>query len=290
MMETSGDHLLTLINDLLDFSRLETGHIELQSEDVPVSPFLGRIVNMARVHAEQQGLQFDYVQASDLPQTIQMDPRRLQQVLSNLLENAVKFTDSGGRVVFQVSVFNAAAGAPGPVLRFECSDTGIGIAAERLQQIQTPFQPGQQSLYTSNGMGFGLAMSSQLLALMHSELRVESTPGRGSRFWFDLPLPDASRADGSRTEPAQQADAAGRLGQSRSAAHRHRLASGADILLPPELKTHLLALAERGSVKRILYVLAEHEPYNPSQGPSVETIRELAENFQVDDILKLLQT
>ncbi|OUL30749.1 serine/threonine protein kinase [Nostoc sp. RF31YmG] len=176
-----GEHLLTLINDILDISKIEARQMELYLKEFNLVEFLESIVAICRIGAEQKGVVLIYKALSPLPIAIRADEKRLRQVLINLLSNAVKFTEKGS-ITFQVGSHNGK-------LRFQVEDTGIGIAQEQLEEIFLPFkQVGEHSRKTE-GTGLGLAISSQLVQMMGGELKVKSTLGKGSIFWLDLDLP-----------------------------------------------------------------------------------------------------
>jgi PAS domain S-box-containing protein len=195
-IHTSGDHLLTLINDILNLSKIEAGRMELQVSDVHLPTFLKNIAEMIQVRASQQGLTFVQAFDSQLPEGIRTDEKRLQEVLLNLLGNAVKFTDQGS-VTFRVGVnprVHPIEGkhigiAPTRILRFEVEDTGIGIVPEDVEQMFEAFQQGRQKRDQAEGAGLGLAISRRLVRMMGGDLQVESTPGTGSRFWFEVAFP-----------------------------------------------------------------------------------------------------
>jgi predicted ATPase/signal transduction histidine kinase/DNA-binding NarL/FixJ family response regulator/tRNA A-37 threonylcarbamoyl transferase component Bud32 len=176
-----GDHLLTLINDILDLSKIEAQKMELYPNDFYFPEFLEGIVNICRIRAEQKGISLTYETLSTLPKFVQADEKRLRQVLLNLLGNAIKFTEKGG-VTFQV-------GEPEGKLRFQVEDTGIGMAGEQLEEIFLPFQQVGEHRRHIEGTGLGLAISRQLVQMMGSDIKVKSTLGKGSVFWFDLDLP-----------------------------------------------------------------------------------------------------
>ena len=186
IIQQGGEQLLTLINDILDLSRIEAGKVELNAEPVELSTFLRAITDIIRVKAEEKGLRFDFDGASELPQAVCVDEKRLRQVLLNLLSNAVKFTERGQ---VGLSLRATRIDAVSAHLRFEVVDSGIGIPSEHLQAIFEPFEQatGMQSRF--GGTGLGLSISRQLVHLMGSDIQVESRAGAGSRFWFDLELP-----------------------------------------------------------------------------------------------------
>jgi len=180
----SGEHLLVLINDILDLARIEASQLELYPEPIELPGFLQGIVDIVRVRAEQRGLALVY-EAPELWRTVQADEKRLRQVLLNLLGNAVKFTDQG-EVALRVA--ERPGGHAEVSLRFEVRDTGIGIEPQHLAKLFEPFQQFGDVQRRRGGTGLGLAISRELVRLMGSDIQVLSAPGGGSVFWFDLHL------------------------------------------------------------------------------------------------------
>jgi PAS domain S-box-containing protein len=216
----SGQHLLTLINDILDLSRVEAGKLTLFPAPTDLAIFLRVVVDIMRVKAEEKSLLFSYHAAPDLPAAVTVDEKSLRQVLLNLLGNAVKFTDHG-EVALRVSAvplaaagtIQAAPGAPPRTrLRFEVKDSGIGMSADQLARIFQPFEQVGNPERREGGTGLGLAISQKLVGLMGGTIEVESTPERGSRFWFELDLPVASEAERA---PAAQRGVVGYEGRRR---------------------------------------------------------------------------
>jgi PAS domain S-box-containing protein len=193
IIQQSGDHLLTLINDILDISVIEAGRIKLSASTVHFATFLEGIANVIRLRAEAKHLAFEVETPDTLPLWVSTDETRLRQILLNLLGNAVKFTQAG-RVVLRLerrdSPATASAAHPShqALLRFEVSDTGIGIEKDDLDRIFQPFEQTHQVNQEAGGTGLGLAISRQLVQLMGGQLHVESEPGRGSVFWFEAAL------------------------------------------------------------------------------------------------------
>ncbi|MCF4970540.1 PAS domain-containing protein [Nostoc sp. CMAA1605] len=179
-----GSHLLTLINDILDLSKIEARKVELLPTDFHFPAFLQSVAEMCRIRAELKGIQFNYQFASELPIGITADEKRLRQVLINLLSNATKFTDTGS-VNFTVSY-----ASPGKI-RFEVRDTGTGIPQDKLQAIFQPFEQAGDNRRQTEGTGLGLAISQKIVEFMGSEIKVHSAIGIGSIFWFDVELPTA---------------------------------------------------------------------------------------------------
>jgi signal transduction histidine kinase/ActR/RegA family two-component response regulator len=186
----SGQHLLTLINDILDLARVEAGRMELHPAAVHLDLFLQVLGNIMRVKAEEKGLAFSCEPAPGLPSAVTVDETRLRQVLLNLLGNAVKFTDAG-TVSLRVLPAPSDAGAR---LRFEVADSGIGMSAPQLARIFQPFEQVASTQRRAGGTGLGLAISQQLVHLMGGNIDVVSAPGKGSTFSFEIDAPVASTA------------------------------------------------------------------------------------------------
>ncbi|WP_036478153.1 hybrid sensor histidine kinase/response regulator [Myxosarcina sp. GI1] len=180
-----GTHLLTLINDILDISKIEARKMELYPQEFQLSAFLENIVEVCRIRAQQKDIYLNYQPFLNLPDLLYADEKRLRQVLINLLGNAIKFTDRGG-VTFKVGTHHNK-------LRFEVRDTGTGIASEQIDAIFLPFQQAGAANLKTEGTGLGLAISRQIVQMMNSELQVKSVLGRGSVFWFELELPVVNR-------------------------------------------------------------------------------------------------
>jgi CheY-like chemotaxis protein len=190
-IEQSGQHLLALIDEVLDLSRIEAGKLELRPAPLELAPFVRAIADIIRVRLELKGLQFD-CETSDLPAVVLADEKQLRQILLNLLGNAAKFTDRG-QVKLRLTA-QPDRGAGVATVRFAVEDTGIGIKPEQLKGLFHPFEQLADPSRRRGGSGLGLAISRQLVRLMGSDIEVASEPGQGSRFWFDLRLPIAQPA------------------------------------------------------------------------------------------------
>ncbi len=203
IIQQCGEHLLTLLNDILDLSKIEARKMDLYLNDFHLSHFLESIIAMVRIRAEQKNIAFRYQQLSPLPNYVRGDDKRLRQVLINLLGNAVKFTDFGG-VTFQVGYLDSReteelegdltvksfASPSTQKMRFIIEDTGIGMAQEQLAAIFLPFHQIGNHRHRFEGTGLGLAISQKLAQLMGGEIKVGSTLGQGSVFCIDLDLPE----------------------------------------------------------------------------------------------------
>jgi CheY-like chemotaxis protein len=182
VIHRSGEHLLTLINDILDLSKIEAGKLEIMLVDFRLPEFLQNIVDLMKMRAEQKNIEFVYEILYPLPTAVRADEKRLRQILLNLLSNAVKFTDKGG-VTLKAIHYNDK-------IRFEVEDTGYGIPADQVEAVFLPFQQVGSQSQQQDGTGLGLAISRRLVKMMGGGLQVESLLGVGSIFWFEIPLPE----------------------------------------------------------------------------------------------------
>jgi PAS domain S-box-containing protein len=182
MVQTSADSLLTVINDILDFSKIEARQLDLDRVEFNLRDALGDALKVLALHAHQKGLELADSVEPEVPEWWVGDPGRLRQILTNLVNNAVKFTEQG-EVVVRVTVEGQPT-APF-CLHFAVSDTGIGIPAEKQKSIFEPFVQADGSITRRfGGTGLGLAITSHLVTLMGGRLWVESEPGKGSTFHF----------------------------------------------------------------------------------------------------------
>ena len=189
-----GTHLLDMINDILDLSRVEAGKLELNPKAIHLLSCLQSVVQVCRVRATQRSLEFVYQVESSLPEGVYLDEQRFRQVLFNLLGNAIKFTDQG-TVTLRASATPIADNPEISCLRFSVEDTGIGIADADIDQLFTAFkQVGDRQKY-SEGTGLGLAISQTIVRLMGSEIRVQSELNKGSQFSFEILVPLALEQD-----------------------------------------------------------------------------------------------
>lgn len=192
-IEQSGNHLLTLINDILDVSKIEAGKLELYPHSVDLNAFLGVVADIARIKAQQKGLKFIEETSSDLPKMVSFDEKRMRQVLLNLLGNAIKFTDKG-QIAFRVYPTPEGGktnGRHGQLVElvFEVQDTGVGMTEDHLKKIFQPFTQVGDIDRRGAGTGLGLAISRQLVELMDSRIQVKSRVGKGSFFRFKVEFP-----------------------------------------------------------------------------------------------------
>ncbi|MBW8844350.1 MAG: HAMP domain-containing protein [Burkholderiales bacterium] len=189
IIHSSGQHLLTLIVDILDLSRIEAGKAELRVGPVELATRLQAVVDIVRVMAADKNIELDLVLDPRLPATVLADDKRLSQILLNLLGNAVKFTHVGG-VTLRAQVVPSDDLERGHVLlRFEVQDTGVGIAEDQVERLFEPFEQAGNAEQRVGGTGLGLAISRQLVRMMGGEIRLESRLAEGSQFWFEISVP-----------------------------------------------------------------------------------------------------
>ena len=211
IVHQSGQHLLTLINHILDFSKISANKLQLETQDINLRQFFREIIEIFCLRTRQKGLEFYSHISPSLPTAVHTDPTRLRQVLYNLLGNAVKFTNTG-RVTLKVGYVedfeedfeadfeadfvdnNSRESSPTPEpsplkkIRFQIEDTGIGIPANKFADIFTPFGQLNSDETNNEGTGLGLTISQEIMQLMGSQIQLESQVAQGSKFWFDLEL------------------------------------------------------------------------------------------------------
>jgi two-component system, sensor histidine kinase and response regulator len=177
-----GDVLLTLINDILDFSKNEAGKMKLEIIDIDLKKIVEEVIGILVVKAREKGLELYNHFYKNVPPILRGDPIRLRQILANLIGNAIKFTEAG-EVLVRVKTVTETDDTM--TIRFEVTDTGIGISPEESAQLFQPFTQADSSTTRKyGGTGLGLAICKQLVDLMNGQIGVESTPGKGSTFWF----------------------------------------------------------------------------------------------------------
>jgi PAS domain S-box-containing protein len=201
-IDISGRHLLSLINDILDLSKIEAGKLELESGSFHISAVLDNVASIIRDSATQKGLALE-IDSDGVPCWLRGDARRLRQALLNFAGNAVKFTETGHIAIRTVLQEETEQGLR---VRFEVSDTGIGLTTEQREKLFAPFMQADGSVSRKyGGTGLGLALTKRLVELMGGQLGVDSEPGVGSTFWFSVPL---QRGHGPTPETSEHLSAA----------------------------------------------------------------------------------
>lgn len=255
---SSGHHLLNLIEDVLDLARIEADRLPIVHSQVELARLLADVLDAVRVEAEQKGLRLAGHFPPHLPRCIVTDEKRLRQILLNLLSNGIRYTQQG-EVALHVTPLPAP---PLPVLpggegedgasrlRFAVTDTGVGLTPEEMARIFAPFEQAAEPGRTGPGVGLGLSISQSLAHLLGSRIHVESAPGQGSRFWFDLSV---AWEDDDFIEPSAQSLAAQPRPPSQESAPRP----------PDEVLEPLYRLGRLGDMRGVEAAarqLAEEQP------------------------------
>ena len=271
VIRRNGEHLLTLINDILDFTKIETKRLVLQPAAFILPDMLARLADINRLNAEQKGLSFAYNVPADLPHIVFGDQKRLRQILFNLLGNALQYTEQG-EVSFSVYKSDDLASQK---LIFEISDTGVGIDSRHLEAIFQPFQQTDPYQLQEGRTGLGLAISQRLAGMMGAQLQVASTEGQGSTFRFDVELP-VIEATGPEIPQSEQHDTFPAL----------ETLTNALTALPAEWQAALEQAVEETDLEALFELIEQiHERHSGL----ADILARLAENFEYDRILTLTQ-
>ena len=186
ILTKSGNTMLTLLNDVLDLSKIEAGKFQLDETDFNLSQLVSDIRHMMMINAREKHINFDLTLDNEVPVLLTGDPVRLRQILMNLIGNAIKFTEQGH---VSVRVTRLLQAEDCVVLRFSVKDTGIGIAEDKRELLFENFNQLDASITRKyGGSGLGLAISKQLVELMNGEIGYTSQEGKGSEFWFKITL------------------------------------------------------------------------------------------------------
>ncbi|MBN2004676.1 MAG: PAS domain-containing protein [Anaerolineae bacterium] len=268
----SGQHLLTLINDVLEMSKIEAGRTTLYEENFDLYRMCEALEDMFHLRATQKGLQLLFERAANVPQYVRTDESKLRQVLINLLSNAIKFTEEGGVTVRigaqeKAGAPDAAAPlAPTPItLHFEVEDTGVGISREDMAILFNPFVQTASGQETKEGTGLGLPISRQYVRLMGGEIAVESEEGRGSLFNFEIQVTQTDAAK-VQVEPEPRRVVGVEPGQRASDGRPYRMLIAEDKWTNRQLLVRLLRplgfeLREAINGKEALEVWEEWSPH-----------------------------
>ncbi|MEM7769025.1 MAG: PAS domain S-box protein [Cyanobacteria bacterium P01_A01_bin.37] len=326
VIQRSGEHLLMLIEELLDFSRIEAQRMELHPTAFNLADVLDGITGLFHPRALQKGIEFQDEIHVATPQMVWGDAQRLRQVLINLIENAIKFTEEGCVILRVMNVSDdqmslAANGMSNPLIsslsveerkqtfqtfphqtfRFQVEDTGSGIAPSDLAMIFHPFQQVHHPRQPQEGTGLGLSISQKLLEMMGGTLHVESQLEQGSLFWFDLTLPALTdmSLDFNEEEPHAIRGVAQDDARQTNEPSITLDCDGLTTLASPSLSfplpdqraiADLKDLARIGDIRGIMTYLEKLEQDAPELTSFVDTIRLRAKTFQVRNIRKFLDT
>jgi signal transduction histidine kinase/DNA-binding response OmpR family regulator len=302
LVASSGRALLALVNDVLDYSRLQAQKLILETVRFPLRRWLWEVVTPLRVSAEGKGLVLQLNSADDLPQEVVGDPGRLRQILTNLLSNAIKFTEIGQ---IEVSMRSNTAFSGRPGLSIEVIDTGIGIPIEKQQSVFGAFvQADSSTSRRYGGTGLGLSISARLAELMGGRIDLDSAPGRGSRFTLHVPMAlprsdtpatqfglddtlEATRpgALGLTAETMQTADAVGRTqGVSRT------LQADEPLEAPSQFPGKRALVVDDHGVNRLLASkLLEHLGFDVTAAENGEKALQIVQSERFDLVLMDIQ-
>jgi signal transduction histidine kinase len=300
LIRRSGEHLLTLINNVLDLSKIEAGKITLNETNCDLYRLLDDLNDFFTLKANDKALYLHVSRVENLPQYVRTDEVKLRQVLINLLNNALKFTQEGGVSVEARAAEQSIgeAGLPRALLHFEVEDTGPGIPLEELERIFEAFVQAQAGQQTPEGTGLGLSISRKFVELMGGSLFASSYPGQGAKFEFELPVIVVA-TDGPLLQKAEQRPAPGQSHQLRVAGNR-QAAAPLKVSRPPlrskELEAQIsgLPLAWRAKLQQAITLLdqemmlqlaaeieAQHEPV-------AAAVTALVNNFEYEELLRII--
>lgn len=242
-INSSGESLLAIINDILDFSKIEAGKMEMENRNFNLPNTIEAVFSLIRPKAEQKRLLLHYLVEDNVPILVKGDPVRLRQILINLLDNAVKFTEKG-EILLNVFLVNQTFDKI--ELRFAVSDTGIGITGEQKERLFQPFSQANASITRQyGGTGLGLAITQRLIALMGGHIEVQSEPGQGSEFLVLLIFQKAE----SRTQPVSP------LPDDLVSAHTH---------LSKQFPFRILVVEDHVITRQLILALLLKQGYEPS--------------------------
>ena len=275
-IHSSGEHLLTVITDILDIAKVEAGKLELLPGNCDLHGLVQGVGQMIRLRAEEKGLAFVVAIADDVPATVFTDQKRLRQVLINLLGNAIKFTQAG-EVRLDVSVVSGDADTVR--LRFDVTDTGLGIEASHLDRIFRPFEQSGNSVNRSGGTGLGLSITHKIVQMMGGDITVDSEMAKGSRFRIEATLPLAG---------ADEDDAL--VGPLQAPVEAGLAATGLIIAPAGELHERLLLLAREGNLRALRKELPAILALGPQYKPFADRLDALASAYQSPAVLRLIES
>jgi signal transduction histidine kinase len=276
IIQRSGEHLLTLINDILDLSKIEAGKLDLYYDLFNLDEFLDRIIDIFRVQASSQDIEINYQTIGQIPKLVYGDAKRIRQVLFNLVGNAIKFTNKGSvTLLVQNSTNNK--------IRFDVIDSGVGIASEDLPKIFQSFEQVGNHEKKQSGTGLGLPISKRLVEMMGGELNVISTLGKGSNFWLEIDLPAYVKSVQPIAGQAYQDSA-------NSAIASHSSLARARIPLPDqEIILELMELAEMGRMRPLHERVKHLEQSDAELQVFTGELMVLIKSLQIHKILNYLK-
>jgi len=282
IIQRSGEHLLTLINDILDLSKIEAGKLELYHDLFNLDEFLNNLIDIFRVQASNQGIEMIYKTIGQIPKLVYGDAKRLRQILFNLVGNAIKFTNKGLVTLLVQSATNNK-------IRFEVIDNGVGIAPEDLSKIFEYFEQVGNHQKKQSGTGLGLPISKRLVEMMGGDLNVTSTLGKGSNFWLEIDLPAYVKS--MQTNVMLESDYQDFANSAIASDHSlESTLENAKILLPDrQIILELMELAKKGDIKSLYKYVNHLEQSDAGLQAFTGEIMNLIKSFQLYKILNYLK-
>ena len=278
IIERSGNHLLTLINDILDLAKIEAGKLDFYHEPFNLDEFLNGLIDIFKVQASHQDVEIIYNPIGTIPKLVYGDAKRLRQVLYNLMGNAVKFTDVGTVTLVVQSLSNNK-------IRFDVIDSGVGIAPEDFPKIFQSFEQVGDETKMQSGTGLGLAISKRLIEMMGGELNVISSLGQGSTFWLEIDLPTYVNSMHLDLECDHDKSTSLELESQPSLASNEH----AEIVLPSrKIILELLDIAEMGSLESLQERLTQLEKSDVKLQIFTGEVMKLIKAFQLRKIINYL--
>jgi len=269
----ASNHLMGLVNDILDFSTAEEGVLEVSRIDFDLAGLFHDLSRIYKRQCEKKGIKYE-VKGMEEPLYLNGDRGKIRRVLINLLSNAVKFTDSGS---VQMKVEQNTSDH----FNFEVMDTGSGIPLDQQQTIFDSFHQEEKG-FKKGGLGLGLSMSRNLVEVMGGELQVESNPDKGSRFYFTLNLPPA-REELPVVDPEFET-----LEDTTEEMEAQEELDYASVQLPGNMIAEIKKVVDLGMLDDMEEQLSEMEKIKPHGEKLAETLRDLADSFDTDGILEIL--
>lgn len=264
VIHSSGEYLLNLINELLDVSTIEANKMKIFFEDVPFVPMIQYICEMCVIQAKQKNIGFKVVLPEKVPEIINTDEKRLQQILLNILGNAIKFTDQG-YVLFSIQIIDNK-------ICFHIQDTGCGIDNSKKQFI---FQAFHRLKDKKEGAGLGLYISQKLLHMMNSELTIESTKGKGTNVWFELE--NLIKTKKTIKPPPLTS-------------YKQKSESTGPLTYPPHhMRNKILEFTMSGDIQGILDWIDQHMNDDQSYQLFFNTIKDMASRYKITEIQQMIE-
>ena len=267
VIHSSGEYLLNLINELLDISTIEANKMKIYIETTSFIPMVKYICEMCAIQAKQKNIGFQVVLPDKVPEFINTDEKRLQQIILNLIGNAIKYTDQG-YVLFSIQISESR-------ICFCIQDTGCGIADNQQQFIFQAFNRLQDKQPAKEGAGLGLYISQKLLHMMNSELFIESTEGKGTKVWFEM---DNLIQTNKTIKPPQ-------LPSYKQISKPRKM-----LTYPPRhMRNKLLEFTMSGDIHGILDWIDRHINDDPAYYPFFKTIKGMASTYKITEIQQMIE-